>query len=239
MTLRYDQYRYLGIALTVFGYLFTIYSEWILSDVTLTALGISIIILGLTLFFVPSNPIPSHQIRAMLQGSLINIEALLEEFEALGKAIYLTPKNGRCNAFIPIEEKPIHLNPDKIPNRLLTGTPTEPGLLVFPPGSEIVRLALLPDDIGLEDALNYVLVDILEAANNVKVVFEKEEIAIEITEPRNISDLPRVNHSLGSASVSVAGSTLAHVLDSPMCFVREEISEKKIFAFFNRLSIVT
>ena len=239
MTIKYDQYRYLGIALIVFGYIFTIYSEWVLDNVTLTALGISVIILGSTLFFIPSNPIPSQQIRAMLEGSLINIEALLEEFDAQGKAVYLPPKDGRVNAFIPIIEKSSSLNPDKIATRLLTSSPNEPGLLVFPPGSEIVRLALLPEDIGLEDALNYVLVDILEAANNVKVVFEKEEIALEIIEPRSMSDFQRVNHSLGSVTVSVAGSVLAQVIGKLIYFDREEINENKIVAFFNILPVAT
>jgi hypothetical protein len=238
MTPRYDQYKYLGIAFTVFGYLFTIYSEWILNDITLTALGISIIILGLTLFFIPSNPVPSQEIRAMLEGSLLNIEALLEEFDAQGKAVYLPPRDGRGNAFIPIEESPLHLNLYKIPIRLLTGTPNEPGLFVFPPGSEIIRLALLPEDIGLEDALNYVLVDILEAANNVKLVLEKEEIALEINEPRSMSDFPRVNHSLGSVTVSVAGLVLAQIMGKLIYFDREEKNEKKVVAFFNTQPVV-
>jgi len=233
MTPRYSQYRYLGIALTVFGYTFTIYSEWILSDVTLTALGLSIIILGVTLFFIPSNPIPSQQIRAMLEGSLINIEALLEEFDVLGKAVYLPPIDDRGNVFIPIEEAYICLYPEKIPIRMLTSSPDKPGLLVFPPGSEVVRLSLLPEDIGLEDALNYILVDVLEAANNVKIVLEMEEIVVEITEPRSMSDFPRVNHSLGSVTVSVTGSILAQIVGSPIYFDREEITKKKIIAFFN------
>jgi hypothetical protein len=234
MTPKYDQYRYLGIALTVFGYLFTIYAEWILSDIPLTALGISIIILGITLFFIPSNPVPSQQIRAMLEGSLINIEALLEEFNVLGKAVYLPPNDGRSNAFIPLEEIQINLNQKKIPQRLLTRTTNKNGILIFPPGSEIVRLALLPENIGLKDALSYVLVDILEVASDVKVVLEREETAIEITESRSESEFPRVNHSLGSLPVSVAGSVMAHVLGFPIYFDREEKSENKIIAFFNR-----
>ena len=111
--------------------------------------------------------------------------------------------------------------------------------MVFPPGSEIVRLALLPEDIGPEDALNYVIVDILEAANSVKVVFDKEEIVVEIVEPRSISDFQRVNNSLGSMTVSVAGSVLAQVISKLVYFVREERMENKLVAFFNIVPVVT
>ena len=80
--------------------------------------------------------------------------------------------------------------------------------------------------------------DILEAANNVKVVLEKEEIALEINEPRSISDFSRVNHSLGSVTVSVAGLVLAQIMGKPIYFNREETNEKKIVAFFNLLPVV-
>ena len=172
-------------------------------SVPLTALGLSTIILGATLLLVPSNPTPAHQIRAMVEASLVNIEALLEEFDVLGEAVYL-PMDERISAFIPVEEgMELNVDTERIPVRVLTESNGVPGVMVFPPGSELVRLALLPEDIQVEDALNAVLVD-----------------------------YDRVNQSLGSLAVSVSGCVIADILGKPVYFLREESVDNRLTGFF-------
>ncbi len=234
MASKYDNYQYLGIGLISYGALFAIYSYLILINVTFTAFGLSCIILGTTLLMVPSNPVPSHQIRAMLEGSLVNIEALLEEYDVYGKAVYYPSIDGKINCFVPIneQESALRVNVDNIPLRVFTKMGNLSGLLVFPPGSEVVRLAMLPDDIVVEDALNHVLVDFLEIVNSVKSVREMDEIVVELVDPKTTSVFPRVNKCLGSISVSVIGCVIAHVSGKPVMFIGEKFHEGNVVGFF-------
>ena len=75
-------------------------------------------------------------------------------------------------------------------------------------------------------------------SQNVAIPIDARNIIVEIIDPRSMSDFPRVNHSLGSVTVSVAGSVLAQVLDSPIYFYREETGENKVVAFFNISPVV-
>jgi hypothetical protein len=230
--LKLDNYQHLGIGFISFGVIFASYSSLVFLSIPLTALGLSTIILGATLLLVPSNPIPAHQIRAMVEASLVNIEAMLEEFDVMGKAVYL-PQDERIGAFIPIEEGQESSNiVDKVPVRVLTESNGVPGVLVFPPGSELVRLALLPVEILLEDALTAVLVDFSELADSVKTVSQDDQILIELVSPKVGSDFDRVNNSLGSLSVSISGCIIAHSVNKPVYFLREEREENILTGFF-------
>ena len=119
-----------------------------------------------------------RRIRNYMAGQVVGLtrdEALLEEFDAKEKAVYLPPRNDRVFAFVPLGNDPGVLDfgyLEKVPLRVLVNVGGSPGLFIFPPGSEIVRLSLLPEDTGLEDALQYVLVDYLEGAGSVKAIKE-------------------------------------------------------------------
>ena len=104
MRARLDRYQYLGLGFIGFGLLFTVFSYILLLSVSLTTFGLSVLILGLILLQVPSNPVPANQIRAMVEASLVNVEALLEEYNALGSAVYLPANDERVNAFISLSE---------------------------------------------------------------------------------------------------------------------------------------
>jgi hypothetical protein len=172
------------------------------------------------------------QIRAMLEASLVNVEALLEEFDVLGKAVYLPPMDGRVSAVVPIEDTKILGGLEKVDYRVLTRVGDVSCILVFPPGSEIVRLALLPEDISLEDALSTVLVDFVELVDSVKAVFDLDQVIVELGNTRASSEFSRVNNSLGSLSVSIAGCVLAIVFDKRVALRREESIDLGVRAVF-------
>lgn len=234
MTLALDRYQLLGLSLISFGAVFASYSYLVLQSVPMTALGLACIILGSTLLMVPGSPVPKHQVRAMMEGSLVNVEALLEEFDVMGKAVYLPPNEGRVYAFIPVQENADlgAINPQQVPVRVLSEAGRVRGVTVFPPGSEAVRLSLLPGEVGAEDALNHVLVDFIEAVESVKFVRRGGEAVVELGKPRAASEYPRVNECLGSYPVSVAGCVLAHVLRSPVYYRGEEASGDNTLGYF-------
>ena len=227
-----DNYQYLGIVFISFAIPFALYSYFILLNIPLSAFGLSTLILGITLLQVPSSPIPSKQIRAMTEASLINIEALLEEYDVSGKAVYFT-KDGRVNAFIPIiGEVNTNFNPLNISLRVHTKIGNQEGIQIFTPGSELVRLAMIPEDTRLEDALNTVLVDFTELVEGLKAVEDNDQIIVELSKPKQDTEYDRVSKSLGSLGISVAGSVIATITNKPVFFEREEKETDKTTGYY-------
>lgn len=230
-----NNYEAFGLGLIVFGASVALYSYWILLNVPFTALGLACIILGATLLQVPDTPVPASQIRAMMEGACVNIEALLEEFDAGEKAVYLPPRHDRVYAFVPLSKNPGvgDINQlEKAPLRVLTEVRGEPGLFIFPPGSEAVRLSLLSEESGVEEALNYVLVDFLEVVESVKAVEDSDRIVVEMNSPRVETDFPRFTRVLGSMPSSLAGCVISKVLDRPVVFEDEEVDGDRVRGIF-------
>ena len=237
MRLILDRYQLLGLSLIGFGVVLAPYSLIVLLNVALTSLGIGVVILGATLLVVPGSPVPVHHIKAMMEGSLVNIEAILEEFNVSGKAVYV-PGNDRVYAFIPFEDVKVpYVNLNSTHLRILAEVGGLKGVFIFPPGSEALRLSSLPGEAGLEDAVSHVLVDFLESVDSIKVVRNNNRVTVEILKPKVFSDYPRANSCLGSYTVSIAGCIISSNLDSSIQFLGEEEEGGRKLAFFEVNSI--
>lgn len=95
----------------------------------------------------------------------------------------------------------------------------EDGVVVFPPGSELIGLAGLGEEAGVEDALTAVLVDYLEACTGVRSVETGDTVVVKILDPVPGGDYPRMKLCMGGLTVNVAGSVLTSVFDSPVGFL--------------------
>jgi len=236
---RVDRVVGFGLAMAFFGVPFTAFSYLVLLSVPLTALGLACVILGATIVLTPSSPVPKKAIRAMVEGSCVNVEALLEEFNATEKAFYLPPREGRVYALVPLRSNPHLPDADKVmkaPLRVITQVGGSPGLLVFPPGSELIRLSGLSSGGGLEDALRHVLVDFVEAVESVKAVREDDRVVVDLEKPRVGTDFPNYGRVLGSLATSIAGCVLAFCLEVPVLFNEERAEGKKVRAVFRVIS---
>jgi hypothetical protein len=234
-----DRYVALQIGLLIFGFPLAAYSYFILSNVPLLALGLACIILGATAMLIPSSPVPTHTVRAMVEGACVNIEALLEEFDASEKAVYLPPRDGRVYAFVPLRANPgasLAWAAMEAPMRVVTEAGGEPGLMVFPPGSEVVRLSMISPEAGVEEALNHVLVDFLEAVGSVKAVSEGGRVVVDLEKTRFETEFPRFRQVLGSIVVSTSGCVLSTVLGIPVLLQDEQVERGKTRAVFTEVA---
>jgi hypothetical protein len=222
-----DSYTGLGIVMGVFGLPFALFSYYVLMDSTLTALGLACLVVGSVLVFTPSNPVPRQSVRAIMEASVVNVEALLEEYDASMNAVYLPPRDGRVFAFLPLNEYSDQAvtRLGNVPVRVIVESGAIRGLMVLPPGSEAVRLADLGEDSGVEDALNYVLVDFLESVESVQSVTTGSNVVVQFKKPVLTSEYSRFNMLLGSLPASIAGCVIAGVLDAPVSYLSEDISD--------------
>lgn len=168
----------------------------------------------------------------------MNIETLLEEFNARGRAIFLPPRDGSVYAFVPLEpiRKPsaAWAASDSSVNVLIDAN-GELGLMIFPPGSEVIGLSLLSPEIGIEEALKYVLVDFLEAVESLKAVRSQGRVVVEMIVTREKPEFPRCKQSFGTLPTSIAGCILSTVLGVPLMLHYEQEEERKVCTTFEEI----
>ena len=90
----------LGISLGIFGTLLSLSSSFILRDDTLTALGIGIVIIGLTLISIRDE----GDISRIIEGGLANLELLLEDLDVSQKGYYF-PNGNKVNVYVALNGK--------------------------------------------------------------------------------------------------------------------------------------
>ena len=108
--------------------------------------------------------------------------------------------------------------------------------MVFPPGSELIKLSGLASGLGLEDALRHVLVDFVEAAESVRAVREGDSLVVDLVKPRLSTDFERFRRVLGSPVASVAGCVVASSLRLPIRFSGEQSDRRRVRVVFRVLS---
>lgn len=225
-----NSYQLLGSILAGFGIIFSILSYFVIGSIPLTALGIGCLIIGVASIMLPPNPVPKSMVREMLRNSATNIEALLEEFQVEGRALYLPPKEGYVSAFITIEERPITeiAYANEIPLRLLSVASGSKGVTIFPPASEIAKAVEAYEESSYEQLLNSVLVEQLEMAASAKAVEKGNAFAVEIDKPKIVPKLPRFNRSFGTLPSSIAASCLAFKSKKRIAIEDEKVFDDKI-----------
>ncbi len=218
-----DRFNAFGAALASFGALFSLLSYKILSNIPLTALGIGMLILGLSICLTPTSPIPRKAVRALIEGSILNLEALLEEFDASCKGYYVPHEDGRVYVYVPLSSE---TGPPKValkPRGVVVEEGGKPYLVFLPPASELVRVEGFSD---VEAAISEVLVDLTELCKSVKVV-RSGDINIEVKGVRGYVSAERFKRVFGSIEACLAACVAAALSNSPV-YVLSEVEEKGV-----------
>jgi hypothetical protein len=114
-----SHYEFVGAILLAGGLLLSLASLLFLVNTTITVLGFSCLILGLTTLLIPENLVPSNVTIAIIESAIINIEHILNQFDAEEKATYIKCENDEVYAYIPIKKSEVHAS-DLLSNSLIT-----------------------------------------------------------------------------------------------------------------------
>lgn len=139
-----NRFTAVGAGLVGLGTILAAFSYFVLLSVPLTALGLAFVILGCVMFIFPEYLVPHQVVRGMISGAAANIEAMLEEFAASKKAVYLPPKEGKVYAFVPLSENLSYPKVREIadaPKRVISNVDGHPGLFIYPPGSDVLAVS--------------------------------------------------------------------------------------------------
>ena len=235
-----DRTTIVGLGLAVMGVLFSEFSYFFIKSIPLTAVGLSSLILGIVITMIPGNSIPTSYVRSFIKESYVNVEEILEQFDAKERCIFLPPRDRRIFVYVPIipnqnctnsvawkaMEAPIHV---------LTEVDGKPGLMVFLP---IPYEILSKVDQGSmpEEALNHILVEQLEILESIKAIESTNKIAIKMSGSRVEVEFPRTKKVLGSLPTCITGSILSYILKKPIILLKEESSGRDIIASFEMLN---
>src|SRR5712692_898593 len=211
-----------AVLLISFGTGLTLYSLLVINVVALEALALSCIILGFTAVSLPRHMTGSDGLRAMLQGTTLNIEALLEPY-AVARAIYLPPEDGgMISAYVPLGPNtgPISVKEiRKAPRGIVDND--QRGVLVYPVGAELSRIPEVLDGFSLEERLSYVLVESADLCSRVRA---EETGSLIIVAMRNVKmeiEGHRYLDSLGSLPTSLAACVIATLYMKPVRLLEE------------------
>ena len=232
------RYFSFGAGIAAFGALLAVISFYFLFSVPFAALGVACVILGGATLTLPESPVPSGAVRGVIRASVMNVEALLEEFDVREKGVYLPPKDGQSVAFVPLSTNP-HA-PDyaamlDAPRRLVSEAGGVPVLLVVPPGSELVRASELSEASGLEDAIQYVLTEVSELCSSAKAVVTGDRLVVEMKGIKVKTEAAKYLVTLGSIPASIAASVAATVLKRGVTLASETIEGNGSTAAFDLL----
>jgi len=217
-------HRRLGIAFLLFGLSLSTVS-FLIQATLFAGLGLSSFLIGLLLIYVPTERTVSPQlVSASCLSSLVSLNSLLEELGVDSKAVYLPTKKETHQpcAFLPLVQN-LDLSSvllkriDDSGLFIVNGqNPHQSGLALVPPGSSLVTLIEQESGIDfynvrldeLENALRTCLVEALEIAEDVRVMFMNESVRVEVG--------PLISEELCGMQSKVAHSLCSQV-GCPLC----------------------
>jgi hypothetical protein len=176
----------------------------------------------------------------MIEDSCLDIEMLLEEFDASSKAVYMPPRDGLVYAYVPLTANPSYEGVSaamEAPTKVISGKGRTRAqtLMIFPPGSEVVRIASLEKGADVDEALSHILVDLLEVVESLKVVRSNDTYILEMSRTQSDTRFPRFKVVPVLLLTSIIGCILATVLWKPVMLVNEDLSIKKVTVSFKVL----
>lgn len=208
--------RELGYTTTAFAAALGLIAYFSLNYRPLAFSMIGIVIAGVSAIVIGDSPRPQPpQLRSMLSALGVNLETVLEETDARGKAIVMPPMGGKCAMFIPLSEG---VDPQTVARALMS---TPQGLLPSPAGHKGV-LAFLPSPLPLsstdmESALREVIVERSEMARAVRLEERGSNLVVEAVGPV-LDDLPRLNRA-GTLPLLLGATVVASLRGVPVAVV--------------------
>lgn len=225
-----------GIGLLIYGFVVFSLGYVRIRNVPIASFGLAIAIMGAMILLLVPEPFPQDAYQALLNDAIRNVETILEESTLGEKAYFFQTEDGEIRAFIPAsqpdkdnEAKGLSsselLQIKKAPGRFVVDQGDLRGLLLIPPGAELVKLARVEKGANLEKALRSVLIEYSDLASSVLALEEGESkiMKIQIGKPALTWESPSFNSCLGSTVSCIAGCVATVVKGQPVKIVDEKL----------------
>lgn len=229
-----DRNTIVGIDFLVIGFMVSGLGYILAQSVPIAAFGFALAVIGALLLLLVPEPVPQDAYRALLSDSIRNVEIILEESDLHQRAYFIQLEDGELRALIPLStlqavggesiSSAALRELEKAPRRFIINYHGVRGLMVIPPGAQIVKLAKVELGGDLEESLRSVLVEFSDLASSVLAVEEEgSKVArVQIAKPKLASESPFFNNCLGSPVSCIAACVAAVVKGQPVRIVDEK-----------------
>ncbi len=229
-----DRNTVVGVDLLVVGFILAPLGYILAQSVPIAALGFALTVIGALLLLLVPEPVPQDAYKALLSDSIRNVEIILEESDLHERAYFMQLEDREIRALIPLtalkaasgESIPSATlrELDKAPRRFIVDYHGLRGLMLIPPGAEIVKLAKVEKGGDLEESLRSVLVEFSDLASSVLAVEEEGSklVRVQIAKPKLESQSPFFNNCLGSPVSCIAACVATVVRGQPVRIVDEK-----------------
>lgn len=228
-----DRNTIVGIDFLVIGLVVAGLGYIAAQSIPIAAFGFAVAIIGALVLLIVPEPVPQDSYKTLLKDAIANIEIVLEESHLRERAYFLHFEND-VRAFIPITDKNIQSSQRLVqnlmmaPKRFITNYKGLRGLVLVPPGNELVKLAKVHGEDNIEEALRNVLVSFSDLASSVLVVEEGRQIKIQINNPKIASQYPLFNECLGTPVSCVACCVISTIKESGIRIIDERFDKAMI-----------
>ena len=217
-----------GVDFLLMGFIISGLGFFLADDIPIASFGFALAVIGALILMIVPEAVPQDAIKSLLKDAVRNVEIILEE-TGLRNAAYFTQIEGEVRAFVPLTgpdgkpSPPRFTELESAPRRFVVNLEGMRGLLIIPPGNELVRLAKVEKGADLEEALRSALVEYSDLARGVLAVEENggNTMKVQITKPQLGSDSPYFNDALGTPVSCVAGCVASVVKGAPVRIVEE------------------
>jgi hypothetical protein len=230
-----DRNTIVGIDLLVVGFIVSGLGYILAQSVPIAAFGFALAVIGTLLLLLVPEPVPQDAYRALLSDAIRNVEIVLEESDLHERAYFMQLEDGEIRALIPLSALKAAVGGesissaalrelDKAPRRFIIDYRSLRGLMLIPPGAQIVKLAKVEKGGDLEESLRSVLVEFSDLATSVLTVEEEgaKVMRVQIAKPKLTSESPFFNNCLGSPVSCIAACVATVVRGQPVRIVDEK-----------------
>jgi len=230
-----DRNTVVGIDFLVVGFIVSGLGYILAQSIPIAAFGFALAVIGALLLLVVPEPVPQDAYRALLSDSIRNVEIILEETDLHERAYFMQLEDGEVRALIPLSTVKAAVGGesissatlrelDKAPRRFIINYHGLRGLMLIPPGAQIVKLARVERGGDLEESLRSALVEFSDLAGSVLAMEEEgsKTARVQIAKPKLASESPFFNNCLGSPVSCIASCVATVVKGGPVRILDEK-----------------
>jgi hypothetical protein len=229
-----------GIDFLLMGFVISGLGFFLADSIPIASFGFALAVIGALILLVVPEDVPRDAMKALLKDAVRNVEIILEEAGLRNRAYFMQMEDGEVRALVPLSMASSEAAPPnpaelgKAPRKFIVNQKGITGLLLIPPGNEIVKLAKVEKEADLEEALRQTLVEFSDLARGVLALEEDDgKVAkVQIMKPQLSSDSPYFNDALGTPVSCIAACVVAVVKGTPV-----RIKEERYDPGFIRLTL--
>jgi len=204
----FDRIHTFGILLAAYAVVMGVFSFFLAQNMPLTILSLGFFAIGSFMIMTPIRRAQTETIRALLEGSILNVEAVIKQLNASKKGYFVPKEDGTVLVYVPLEGGEEYPPTGQVSvDGFIARANNRSYLLLYPPTSFMFTGINIGED--FEGSLQEYLVESTKFADDVRVTKEDDKVLVEVDNPNGKTVPEAVKKVIGSTEASLVATILA------------------------------